>query len=54
MQEHKCVEQVDYRNMYYHMAAEMEKAIRLLIAAQRACEDMPLGEESEANAQDDH
>lgn len=44
MQEHKFDERVDYRKMYYHMAAEMDKAIRLLIAAQRACEDMLLDE----------
>ena len=35
-------ERVDYRKMYYHLAGEVETAIRQLIAAQQACEEILL------------
>ena len=30
---------VDYQELYLHMVRESEKAIRILIEAQRACEE---------------
>ena len=33
---------VDYRKMYYHLAGAVEKALRILIAAQEECEDILL------------
>ena len=30
----------DYREMYLHLMRETEKAIRILIEAQRACEEL--------------
>ena len=33
----------DYKEMYFHMVRETEKAIRILIKAQRDCEEMYLG-----------
>lgn len=30
----------DYKEMYLHMARETEKAVRILIEAQRQCEEM--------------
>ena len=45
-------ENVDYRKMYYAMAAEVENAISLLIRVQQKCEDMLL-EGTEADAEID-
>lgn len=30
----------DYKEMYLHMARETEKAVRILVEAQRQCEEM--------------
>lgn len=30
----------DYEEMYFHMAREVERAVRILIEAQRHCEEM--------------
>lgn len=30
----------DYREMYLHLMRETEKAIRILVQAQRACEEL--------------
>lgn len=30
----------DYKEMYLHMARETEKAVRLLVEAQRQCEEL--------------
>lgn len=30
----------DYKEMYIHLMRETEKAVRILIEAQRACEEM--------------
>ena len=45
MGEQERDETVDYRKMYYHMAGEVESAIRVLIKAQQECEEMLLNEE---------
>ena len=32
----------DYKEMYFHLARETEKAVRILIKAQRDCEEIYL------------
>lgn len=34
----------DYQEMYLHLMRETEKALRILIEAQRACEEMYVGD----------
>ena len=47
----KNEEQV-YREMYCHMAHEMEKAIRILVKAQQECEELYLNAADGAEASD--
>ena len=44
----KCV---DYRKMYYHLAGAVETAIRILIDAQQACEDILLEDPTPAEGE---
>ena len=39
----------DYREMYLTMMRETERAIELLIAAQRKCEELYIGETEKEN-----
>ena len=51
-------EGVDYRKIYYHLAGAVETAIRILIDAQQACEDIlledPIPAEGEASDSGDN
>lgn len=40
-------EEPDYKEMYFKMVRATEKAVRILIEAQRECEDIYLRSESE-------
>jgi len=42
MHEETHDESATYRKMYFHMAHETEKAVRILIAAQQECENILL------------
>lgn len=44
-------EGVDYRKMYYHLAGAVETAIRILIDAQQACEDILLEDPTPAEGE---
>lgn len=43
---HEVMDMPDYKQMYIKMAQEVEKAIRILIAAQQDCENLYLSEEN--------
>ena len=47
MKKNDFEENVDYRAMYYRMAAAVEDAIRVLICAQQDCEEILLQAEND-------
>lgn len=51
--DHGDAKMPDYKEMYFTMLAASEKAIRIIIEAQRECEDMYINADDEDEEEED-